>query len=265
MNKNYQNQEQMPLDGYNVEQQMQPVVDEKMQTEEGATNPYSALEEWLQNFFGSSFKLDAPESQEKLKEFFRINVEQNERLASVLELDPRLAQLLADVVQGKRSAHAAMARYYGKSFFDYEEGSPEYEEMLRMDEERRNEAYEMANNRREYEANLERSRPVIEKFCNEHGYEPAEFMDRVWEKLVFPILSGTYSQEVCEALEHAINYEQDVEDAFAAGNIKGRNTSIRRMQEEFGDGLPKGMSSVAPAQEQRRPKGNSLIDAALKA
>jgi hypothetical protein len=37
------------------------------------------------------------------------------------------------------------------------------------------------------------------------------------------------------------------------------------MQEEFGDGLPKGMSSVAPAQEERRPKGNSLIDAALKA
>ncbi|MBQ5663959.1 MAG: hypothetical protein IIV19_05975 [Bacteroidaceae bacterium] len=265
MNKNYQNQKQMPVSDYNAEQQMQPVADNDVPAEGVAGNPYSRLEEWLQDFFGESFKLDSPESQEKLKSFFRSNVEQNERLASVLELDPRLAQLLSDVVQGKRSAHAAMARYYGKSFLDHEEGSPEYEEMLRMDEERRNEAYEMANNRREYEANLERSRPVIENFCRENGYEPAEFMDRVWEQLVFPILSGTYTQEVCQALEHAINYEQDVEDAFAAGNIKGRNTNIRRMQEEFGDGLPKGMSSVAPAQEERRPKGNSLIDAALKA
>lgn len=265
MNKNYQNQEQMPVSDYNAEAQMQPMAEETVLNEGGVTNPYSRLEEWLQEFFGDSFKLDAPESQEKLKEFFRSNVEQNERLASVLELDPRLAQLLSDVVQGKRSAHAAMARYYGKSFFDYEEGSPEYEEMLRMDDERRNEAYEMANNRREYEANLERSRPVIENFCREHGFEPAEFMDRVWEQLVFPILSGTYTQDVCQALEHAISYEQDVEDAFAAGNIKGRNTSIRRMQEEFGDGLPKGMSSVAPSHGQRRPKGNTLIDSALKA
>ena len=264
MNKNYQNQEQMPVSDYNAEQQMQPVTDETMQNEGTQSNPYARLEEWLQDFFGKSFKLDTHESQEKLKDFFRSNIEQNERLAKVLELDPRLAQLLSDVVQGKRSAHAAMARYYGKSFFEHEEGSPEYEEMLRMDEERRNEAYEMANNRREYEANLERSRPVIESFCSEHGYEPAEFMDKVWEQLVFPILSGTYTADVCQALEHAINYEQDVEDAFAAGNIKGRNTNIMRMKEDFGDGLPKGVTSVSPVVEPKR-KRNSLIEKALGA
>ena len=72
--------------------------------------------------------------------------------------------------------------------------------------------------------------------------------------------------EVCLALDHAVSYEQDVEDAFEAGNIKGRNTNIRRMQENFGDGLPKNMSSVAPPQSGRRgSKGNSLIDAALNA
>ncbi len=265
MNKNYQNQEDASAAVNDAGMQMQPVANVPVQTEGVGNNPYLRLEQWLQDFFGGGFKLDAPESQERLKEFFLSNVEQNERLASVLELDPRLAQLLSDVVQGKRSAHAAMARYYGKSFFEHEEGSPEYEEMLRMDDERRNEAFEMANNRREYEANLERSRPVIENFCREHGLEPADFMDKVWEQLVFPILSGTYTQDVCQALEHAISYEQDVEDAFAAGNIKGRNTNIRRMQEEFGDGLPKGMSSVAPAQMQRRPKGNTLIDSALMA
>ncbi len=265
MDKIYQNQEQVPAAEHNAELQAQPGAEQAVQTESTVTNPYAAIEEWLQEFFGKSFKLNSPESQEMLKEFFRSNYEQNERLASILELDPRLAQLLSDVVQGKRSSHAAMARYYGKSFLDFEEGSPEYEEMLLMDEERRKEAYEMARNRREYEANLERSRPVIENFCREHGYEPADFMDNVWEQLVFPILSGSYTPEVCQALEHAIRYEQDVEDAFAAGNIKGRNTNIRRMQEEFGDGLPKGMNSVAPAQTTRRPKENTLLDAALKA
>ena len=265
MDKNYQNQKQLSATEYNVEPPMQPDEQQAARSEAVASNPYSRLEEWLQEFFGKSFKLDSPESQEKLKAFFRSNVEQNERLASVLELDPRLAQLLSDVVQGKRSAHASMARYYGKSFLDFEEGTPEYEEMLRMDEERRNEAYEMARNRREYEANLERSRPAIENFCSEHGYEPAEFMDRVWEQLVFPILSGTYTPEVCQALEHAINYEQDVEDAFAAGDIKGRNTNIQRMKGDIGDGLPKGLQSAAPVDNTKRRKGNSLIEAALKA
>ena len=72
MNKNYQNQEQMTVADYKVEQQ--PVADEAMQTEIVPSNPYARLEEWLQEFFGKSFKLDTPESQEKLKEFFRSNI-----------------------------------------------------------------------------------------------------------------------------------------------------------------------------------------------
>ena len=229
-------------------------------------SPYADLEEWLKEYFGDDFTLGNVESQQRLKEFFFRNMEQNQQLASVLSEDPRLAQLLADIVNGKRNAHAAVARYYGKSFLDFEEGSPEYEEMLQMDEERRKEAFEMARNRHDYENNLEESRPVIEHFCKEHGYEPATFMDNVWEQLVFPILSGRYTPEVCLALDHAISYEKDIEDAFAAGNIKGRNTNIRRMQENFGDGLPKGMNSAAPLQsENSRPKRNSLIDAALNA
>ena len=103
-------------------------------------SPYADLEEWLKEYFGDDFTLGNVESQQRLKEFFFRNMEQNQQLASVLSEDPRLAQLLADIVNGKRNAHAAVARYYGKSFLDFEEGSPEYEEMLQMDEERRKEA-----------------------------------------------------------------------------------------------------------------------------
>lgn len=265
MDINYQNQKTETAQPHEMAAPMQPEANAVEMSEAVEVNPYSSIEEWLQGYFGDSFKLDDAESQKLLKEFLRRNIEQNKRLATILEQDPRLAQLLVDIVHGKRSAHAAMARYYGKSFLDFEEGSPEYEEMLLMDEERRNEAYEIARNRKEYETNLNNSRPVIEEFCRQHGYEPAEFMDKVWEQLVFPILSGVYSPEVCQALDHAISYEQDVEDAFAAGNVKGRNTNIRRMQESFGDGLPKGISSMAPVEEKRRSSGESLIDSALKA
>ena len=260
MNKNYQNQE---MGSAAMQDGVQNVASIDG-TGVANVNPYADLEESMKEYFGDDFRLDDAQSQKKLTDFFYRNVEQNRQLASVLGEDPRLAQLLADVVNGKRNAHAAMARYYGRSFLDFEEGSPEYEEMLMMDEERRREALELARNRRTYEDNLEASRPIIEQFCKERGYEPAEFMNSVWEKLAMPILSGNYSQEVCVALEHALNYEKDVEDAFAAGDIKGRNTNIQRLKEDFGDGMPKGLSSAAPDASRKRRR-NSLIEDALNA
>ena len=215
-------------------------------------------------FFGGNFDVYDKLSQDLLLRHLQMNREQNERLATMLDRDPRLAQMLVDVIDGKRGAHSAVARYFGRGIMSVDEDSPEFEEIMLADEERKNEVMRLANDRREYEMNLEESMPVIENFCKEKGYNPSEFMENVWEKLVFPIMAGKYTGDVCTALDHAITYEQDVEDAFAAGDIKGRNANIRRMKEDFGDGLPKGMSSVAPDVERKRPR-NSLIEKALNA
>ena len=218
----------------------------------------------LNAFFGGNFDIYDNLSQDLLLRHLDMNREQNERLATMLERDPRLAQMLADVIDGKRNAHSAVARYFGRGFMSVDENSPEFEEIMLADEERKAEVMRLANDRREYEMNLESSMPVIESFCKERGYDPSDFMDSVWERLIFPIMAGKYNAEVCTALDHAITYEQDVKDAFAAGDVKGRNANIRRMKEDFGDGLPKGMSSVAPDLEHKRRR-NSLIEKALNA
>ena len=223
-----------------------------------------SFNEKLSAFFGGGFNLFDKLSQDLLLRHLEMNREQNERLSTMLERDPRLAQMLADVIEGKRGAHSAVARYFGRGFMGVDEDSPEFEEIMLADEERKNEVMRLANDRREYEANLEESMPVIEAFCKERGYDPSDFMDDIWEKLIFPIMAGKYTGDVCTALDHAITYEKDVEDAFAAGDIKGRNSNIRRMKEDFGDGLPKGMSSVAPDIERKQPR-NSLIEKALNA
>lgn len=220
--------------------------------------------EKLKAFFGGNFDIYDTLSQDLLLRHLEMNREQNERLAAMLERDPRLAQMLVDVIDGKRNAHSAVARYFGRGFMNIDEDSPEYEEMMLADEERKNEVMRLANDRREYEANLEASMPIIESFCQERGYDPSDFMDNIWEKLIFPIMAGKYTGEVCTALDHAITYEKDIEDAFAAGDVKGRNSNIRRMKEDFGDGLPKGLNSVAPDIERKRPR-NSLIEKALNA
>lgn len=232
---------------------------------QSSAGEFQELNKVLQSLFGTDFSIENPESQRLLIKHLRDNREQNELLAEALGRDPRMAQMLADVVDGKRNAHSAMARYYGRKFMDFDEGSPEYEEMLMADEERREEVIRLAQDRKEYEENLEASQPVIMDFCKQRGYDPSDFLEAVWERLVLPILSGTYTAEVCGALDNAINYEQDVEDAFAAGDIKGRNTNIQRMKENFGDGMPSGMTSVAPPVTNKPRRTNTLIDAALEA
>lgn len=229
-----------------------------------AEKEYSNLEAGLKSFFGDDFDIADKFSQDLLLQHLKVNKEQNDKLAETLERDPRLAQLLVDVIGGKRNAHSAMARYFGNSFMGLDEESPEFEEIMMADEERKEELIRLANERHEYEKNLEESIPVIENFCNTKGYDASDFMDKVWESIVFPILAGKYSNDVCVALDHALTYDKDVEDAFAAGDIKGRNMNIQRMKEDFGDGLPKGMNSVAPDTEVKR-KRNSLIDKALNA
>ena len=230
----------------------------------GAQASLESFNERLRNFFCSDFDVNDKLSQDLLMRHLEMNREQNERLATMLERDPRLAQMLVDVIDGKRNAHSAVARYFGRGFINVAEDSPEFEEMMLADEERKNEIMRLANDRREYESNLEQSMPVIEAFCEARGCDPSDFMDSIWEKLVFPIMAGKYTDDVCTALDHAITYEQDVEDAFAAGDVKGRNSNIQRMREDFGDGLPKGMSSVAPDVQPKR-KRNSLIEKALNA
>lgn len=227
-------------------------------------NRYAYLEKGLKDFFGEDFDISDELSQDLLLQHLSVNREQNNKITEMLERDPRMAQLLTDVISGKRNAHSAMARYFGNSLMMVDEDSPEFEEIMMADEERKEEIVRLANDRREYEKNLAESIPVIEEFCKTKGYDASEFMDKVWDSVVFPILAGKYSNDVCVALDHAITYDKDVEDAFAAGDIKGRNTSIQRMKEDFGDGLPKGINSVAPDTEVKR-KRNSLIDRALNA
>lgn len=263
MKQNLKNEAQLPYVDGNVEQGGVPVA----QQPDTAAEPQSALlalENGLKEIFGEDFDINESVSQEALLQHLRMNREQNERLAEALERDPRLAQMLMDMISGKRNAHSAMARYFGRSMMNIDENSPEFEEMMLADEERRDELLRTAAERRNYEENLKMSRDVIENFCRERGYDAATFMNDVWDKLIMPILSGNYTYEVCTALEHAINYEQDVEDAFAAGDIKGRNTNIQRMKEDFGDGLPKGMSSAALDAAPKRRR-NSLIEDALQA
>lgn len=205
---------------------------------------------------------DDESSAEMLTNYINGNREQRNKLAEALQQDPRLAQMLADIVSGKRGSAGSMVRYFGKDFLSVEEGTPEFEEMQTAEEERKKEMEAMESSTREYSNNLERSIPIVEEWCKGKGYDMDEFLDKVWNSVVAPIMSGNYSQEVCDFLDKGLNYDKDTKDALDAGVVQGRNENINKMREEQGDGLPKGITTSKPASSNKK-ETSPLISAAL--
>lgn len=224
------------------------------------------LQELLGDILGEDYNPNDDElSSGKLFEYIKSGKERQGKLADALTEDPRLAQLLADVVGKKKNAHGALARYFGKDYLSAEEGTPEYDELMREEEERKKENDAAAASAKEYEDNLNESMPIVEEFCKEKGYEATEFLDKVWNLIVSPIFSGRYTPELCEVLDNGMNYSSDVQDAMKAGEVKGRNMNIARMKKEEGDGLPKNIGSSGNPNTKENKKAKTILNMAMEA
>lgn len=191
------------------------------------------------------------------------NDEQKKKLTEAINRDPKLASVLSDIVSGRRSAAGTLARHYGKDFFSAEEGTPEYDDIMKGEEERRADAERAAAGKKEYEDNLAKSLPVIEAYCESKGIPTEKFMDDIWEKVVSPIMQGKYTEDLCRTLDNAFSYDRDVADAMNAGEVKGRNTNINKMRNDMkGDGMPSGLGAGKNTETRRR---KNVLDLAREA
>lgn len=189
--------------------------------------------------------------------------EQKKILSDAINQDPRLAQVLSDIVSGKRSSGNALVRYYGRDFLSAEEGTPEYEDIAAAEEERKKEAEDRAARESEYKSNMDASTPIIEEFCKKKGYEVDDFLDKVWDQIASPILSGKYTPELLEMMDKAFNYDTDVSDALKAGEVKGRNENVNKMRnDKIGDGLPTGLGTNTKQTKKPKQKQETILDIA---
>lgn len=204
--------------------------------------------------------------EEDALKYIKGQIEFNQKMIDALAEDTRFAQAMAEVVNGRSKAPAALARYYGNSFLSAEEGTPEYDEMMRVEEERNAEAENIRKATEEYNKNFEESMKSIEPFAKENGVDADEFRMEIEDKILIPLLEGKWGTGLLTMLKKALDYDKDTEDAFAAGEIQGRNTNINKMRTKASDGLPTGLSSqAAPAVERPKVKRNPLIADALNA
>lgn len=192
-------------------------------------------------------------------------VEERDRMVENISDDPRLAQVLADVVSGNRKPDAALARYFGKNLLTAEEGTPEYDELMAADAEYMNERNEMKTRREEQEAGATAFFDAFEEYLEKQGLDREKYMDAVFREVLEPALDLKVDETLFARLVNAVDYDKDVEDAFKAGEVKGRNTNIHEMKGKIGDGLPKAMGSQGVPVEQPKKKINPLIARALNA
>ena len=199
-----------------------------------------------------------------LSDYVQRNIDDKKKFSEAIQKDPRLAQVFADVVSGKRSAGAALARYFGKDLLNAQEGTAEYDEIIAAEKERMDELEKSLEKKRKFDANVEKSMPLLEAKCKAAGIDCDEFCTKVWDEVIFPVMEGNYDV-IFDVMQRGFNYDKDVKDAMAAGETKGRNTRINQMRDNRGDGMPKNMNSATMVPDKKKVRRNPLIEAALEA
>lgn len=184
-------------------------------------------------------------------------------LSNAFGKNPELAQVFADVATGKRGAGAALARYFGKDALTAKEGTEEYAEIQKAEEERKAELDHFKQSQKQYNENVERTLPEFKKMVEATGANADDYLEKIWDKIIFPITQGLFTKDVFDFLQKGLEYDTDVNDAKAAGIVEGRNENINKMRSRPDDGLPKGVpSGNSPIKEK---KDMSIFDLARMA
>lgn len=203
--------------------------------------------------------------EEMALEYIKEQKAMNDRLVEALGDDPRMAQALAEMMHGGKGA-ASIVRYFGKSFLDAEEGSPEYEEVMKADKEFLDNKAKAEKNLQDFDNKAAEFFKAFVAYCERKNLNADVYKMRILDELMIPVMDWVATDEVFDRLVNAVDYNKDVEDAFQAGEVKGRNMNINELRARPSDGLPGGLGSHGvPVQNEIPRKRNSLIAAALEA
>jgi hypothetical protein len=190
--------------------------------------------------------------------------EQNDRMVEAISDDPKMAQVFADVINGQSGAKS-LVRHFGKKFLDVEEGTPEYDEIMAADAEFMAEREKSKAFDEENSTKAQAWFAAFTDYCNRMNLNEDVYLVKIEDEFIKPVMEWEASDETFNKLVKAVDYDKDVDDAFEAGEIKGRNTNIHEMRSKPSDGMPSGLSSQAPVVEKPKVRRNSLIENALKA
>ena len=187
-------------------------------------------------------------------------------LSDMITADPRAAQILVDMRDGKDVA-VSLVRMFGNEIKDAIDDPEKLDKMA----EAQKDYMERVTKEKEYEdiykSNLEQTIATIEALQSEMGLTDDE-VDKAMaflQTIISDGVLGKFSADSIKMALKAIFHDADVAQAAHEGEVKGRNTKIKEKlrTEKKGDGMPSINSKNNNVAQARR--GNTVFDLARMA
>lgn len=115
------------------------------------------------------------------------------------------------------------------------------------------------------DANLEKSAEALDALSKEQGLSDAQ-CDRMWkhlfEEVIVPGMNGEVSKETWTMVLHAMNYDQDIQNARDESAMQARNEKLRNKVKSYEESEvpPSFTQGSGQAVAPKQPKKESLLD-----
>jgi hypothetical protein len=184
------------------------------------------------------------------------HVEANENLAKTILKDPKAAEFMQLVGEGKSFPYA-QGRSFGKEGYGLEgEALDEFEKGYQDNLAALAESDKLLQ---EAQANTNQSLERLEKFGKENklSEEQRAGLQDALMQFSENVLMGVLSDELIDMVYKGLNYDKDIEDAAHTGKVEGAN-------EEIGKKLLKKKDLGAPSLSSASKRGDAAVAAPKK-
>lgn len=189
----------------------------------------------------------------------------NKKILSILEDNPELKGVFADIAQGTPFA-VALARNIDLEAIIPLEGEPNYEEYANEDKARRAKIKENQEYMAKRDQNLQASVAEIEAFATESNMDEdkaKEFLGWISE-LMGRMTDGSFDKQLLRDLYKAYKHDEIMAEETQLAEIRGKNAKIDEMitqSNEENDGLPFVEGSNAELKDSDGTSETMLDDA----
>ena len=182
--------------------------------------------------------------------------EREGKLATMFSSDPRSAHFLTSWSEGGDPV-VEFVRRFGSDIKERLEDPEWVEELAAANKDFVERVAKEKELEEMYQNNIEESKKVMAEFQEENGLtddqldEVMDFLNRIYTDA----LVGKYDKESMEMALNAINYDMDVEEAGAEGEVRGKNAKIneRLRTRKAGDGTA-ALNGANGSAVDRRPQ-----------
>jgi len=175
----------------------------------------------------------------------------NSKLIEVFEINPTVADILKDVIDGA-DLRVAIARHFSADDLVPEEDDPDFDAIQENAKKREEDIKNSKKQASELAQNTEKSKENIKSFAEKNKMtekETTQFLETI-DKSLDDLYRGVVSEDFLNKMLRAYNYQKDVQQAAELGEVKGKNKKIEaKKKEKTGDGVPRVKKGAVEEEE----------------